>query len=138
MVVRDGFAYITKVQDHNIQLIRVSTTPVKEDAVTENTVIASFESPELIQTGEYNIDENRLEIRNRFDEIYFYDLANEELSIHPEITSIRFGDQIRSETITFSDLTRITDILYYLGAVILVITVLYHFNGAYNFIYNEL
>ena len=125
IVIRDNFAYITNVRGNEIQLIRASTSPAEEDAETESTIIKSFMAPELIQSGEYNIDENRIEIHNRFGEVYYYDMTSNELSFHPEITHIRFHDQIWNASVTFSTFTKVTDILYYLGAVILVITVIY-------------
>ncbi|OON85913.1 hypothetical protein BXO88_09790 [Oribacterium sp. C9] len=125
VIIRDGFAYITKIQDHNVQLIKVSTTPAIEGAAAESTVVASFEIPEMAQTGKYNIDENRIEINNRFDEVYFYDMTENKLTFHPEITQKRFRHQPWNASIIFSTFTKITDVLYHLGAVILIITVIY-------------
>lgn len=125
VVVRGGYAYITKIQDSSIQLIRVSADSVNEDSETEYTVAASVTAPEIIQAGEYNIDENRIEIYNRFGEVYYYDMSEHELSFHPDIIHTQFHNQSWSASITFSTFTRIMDILYHLGAVILVITVLY-------------
>ncbi|WP_026665431.1 MFS transporter [Butyrivibrio sp. FC2001] len=123
-VFHDGYAYLTDTDDHSISLIKVSTTPPKENDETEFSIIDSFRAPEYIQTGRYNMVENRLELFNRFGECYYYDLNEHKLDFHPETIYNKFDNHIPYVSITFSTFTKVTDILYYLGAIILIITVL--------------
>lgn len=123
-VIADGNAYITDTDDHEIRLIKVSSVPGKEDEEIESTIVKSFTAPEYIQSGRYNIDEHRIELYNRFGEAYYYNLDEDELTFHPEVSHNRFEDIISETAITFSTFTKVCDILYYIGALILGITVI--------------
>lgn len=77
--------------------------PVNKDSETENTVMASFTAPEIIQAGEYNIDENRIEIYNRFGEVYYYVAVSvfaalKYISKHPN-EGILYPEQLDTEEV---------------------------------------
>lgn len=113
----DGNLYITEIENDVFSLIRTSAEP-SENATSER--LFTFKAPEFLQNGDYQPVEERIVLYNEYGEAYIYDLRNDTISYHPEITASPLSDRNIHIRLSVSNRQVIMDIVFYLALAFVV------------------